>query len=294
MAFFLNEKVVIETDEGTITFNDPTDVGDLTGAEQAWIDGLEGWTNTVKPVVVSSQKAVGDGAYVAPKFYAQGRTLVAAGMVATLSEADTDDAWTTLGADAFPLNSDVKITCYGPRPRYVTARVISDLRLTQFMPLGFRFEVDLLCADPYKYDAVNVLTGTSGIVGSSTGGMVWPLKWPLTFGTTSSGSGNQVTLTNIGNANTYPVTTITGPLDQGWRLENSTTGDFLSFNVALSAGQQLVIDHAKETATINGSSVSGLIDGDWWPLIRGTNIIKLFGNYYADASFTVTARSAWR
>lgn len=293
MAFFFKEKLTFTTSGGEAIFNDTSNLGDLT-AELAFIDVLDGWTATAKPVVVSSQKAVGDGAYIASKFYNQGRVLTVEGVLGTSGPAETDSVWNQLVSIAFPLNQDIVVRHEGPVPRYVTARVITEMSPVQFMENGFRFTLDLLCPDPFKYDAVNVLTGTAGIVGTSLGGRVFPAVYPLVYGTTASGSANQVILNNIGTADTYPVTSITGPVDQGWRLENSTTGEFLSFDISIPSGSTLVIDHKLETALLDGSSVTGLINGDWWPLVPGVNTIKLFGNFYAASTFTVTARSAWR
>jgi hypothetical protein len=293
VPFFFREPVTFDSPNGQVRFNDSTTLGDLT-SDQAWLDQLDGWTATVKPVVVTSQRAVGDGAYIAKKFYAQGRVLMVGGMIATNSESETEQAWQQLVHLAFPLNEDIRVTHYGPTPMYLDVRVISDVRVTQFMDEGFRFEVDLMSEGSYLLDAINTLSDTAGIVGTSTGGMTFPLTFPLDFNGTSAGEGNVVVLTNIGTAPSRPVVTITGPLDQGWRLENTTTGEFLSFDVALGAGQIMTIDFQTQSADINGSSVTGLVDGDWWDIIPGTNIIKLFGNYYAASTFTVTAKSAWR
>lgn len=293
MTFFFKEKLTFTSSFGSAIFNDTSDLGALT-AELAFIDVLDGWTATAKPVVVSAQKAVGDGAYVASRFYNQGRVLVIEGVLGTSGPAETDAAWNQLAGIAFPLNDDITVRHEGPVPRFVTARVISEMSPVQFMENGFRFTVDLLCPDPFKYDADNILTGTAGIVGDSLGGRVFPAVYPLTYGTTAGGSANQVIINNIGTANTYPITTITGPVDQGWRLENSTTGEFLSFDTSIPSGSTLVLDHKLETALLDGSSVTGLVNGDWWPIEPGVNIIKLFGNFYAASTFTVTARSAWR
>ncbi len=293
MTFFFKEKLTFTSSYGVAKFNDTSDLGGLT-AEMAFIDVLDGWTATAKPVVVSSQKAVGDGAYVANRFYNQGRVLTIEGILGTSGPTETDSVWSQLADFAFPLNDDIVVRHEGPIPRFVTARVISEISPVQFMENGFRFTVDLLCADPFKYDADNVLTGTAGIVGDSLGGRVFPALYPLTYGTTAGGSSNQVIINNIGNADTYPVITISGPVDQGWRLENSTTGDFISFDISIPTGSTLTLDHKLETATLDGSSVTGLVNGDWWPIKKGVNIIKLFGNFYAASSFTVTARSAWR
>lgn len=293
MPFFLQEPTTFTSSTGEVRFNDPSDPGDLL-VEHVWLDQLDGFTATVKPVVVTAQKAVGDGARIAGRFYSQGRVFMAGGMIATDTPDETESAWHNLVNLAFPMNESIRLTHYGPTPMYIDVRVISDVRPTVFMPLGFRFEVDLMSESSYLLDAVNTLSGTAGVVGNSSGGMVFPLTFPLDFNGTAAGTGNQVSLTNIGTAPSRPLVTITGPLDTGWRLENTTTGKFLSFDVSLSVGQTLTMDFSSQTASIGGVSIAGLVDGDWWDLARGPNVIKLFGNYYPATSYTVTAKSAWR
>lgn len=285
--------VVITSPNGVVNFQDIS-LGDLS-CEVAFVDQMDGWTNTARPVVITSQKAIGDGASIASRFYAQGRQITIGGLIATSSELENEQAWDNLSYLAFPWNQDLNLEFVGPEPKYVTTRVISDLRITQWNPTGFRFEIDVLCADPYKYDAVNILSGASGIAGASSGGMTFPSTFPMTFTTTASGSSNGVTLINTGNAPTNPQIIIFGQVDQGWRIENTVTGKFISFDIsATSASDQILLDHATETAYYNGTPITGLVNGDWWPLEPKINTIKLFGNYYSATVFTVTARSAWR
>lgn len=292
MPFFFNQSLVVTSPNGTVTFNSDGVTGDID-AEIALIDHLDGWTKTAPPVVVQLQRAIGDGAIVARRFYTQARTLAIEGIVATTDETETENAWNDLVYNAFPLNEDITITAYGPRPKYVTCRVASAIEPVQFMPDGFRFSLEAICADPFKYDAVETLTGTSGIVGTSSGGFTFPLEFPIVFNGTAAGAGSQVILNNIGTADTLPTFTISGQLDSGWRLENDT-GETLSFDVSMLAGQTMTIDSKLETAFVNGSPVTGLVDGDWFALHPGVNVIKLFGNYYSGTTFTVTAKSAWR
>lgn len=293
MPFFFNDPVTIVSSQGDAKFNTPSDTGDL-GTIQAWVDQLEGWTSTVKPTVFAAQKATGNGSRMSRRFYHPGRIFMMGGMVATDSAAETEDAWNTLVRIAFPMDETVRLTHEGPQPKYSDVRVISDVRVTQFMPEGFRFEVDLMSEQSFLYDALNTLSGTAGVVGSSFGGLTFPVIFPIVFGGSTSGAGNSATLNNIGNAPATPIVTLSGPLDVGWRIENSTTGKYVAFSSAVGSGQTLVIDFATRTATIEGTPITGLIDGEWWEIEPGVNVIKLYGNYYPGSSFTITAKSAWR
>lgn len=292
MPFFNKDVTTFTSPSGTVRFNDPSNLGDYH-AEQAWLDGLDGWTNTAKPVVVTSQRAVGDGAYISKKFYSQGRVLMARGLVATANKAETEAAWNQLASIAFPINQDITITNLGPINKYTIVRVISDVRCTQSMEDGFRFEVDLMSEQSFLYSVAN-LTAAAGIVGSPKGGLIFPATFPLVFNTDPQGASNAAIVNNLGNAPSKPVITIQGPVENGWRLENTTTGEFISFDTDIPQGLWLAIDFEKETALFGGVPISGLVEGDWWDLAPGVNTIKLFGNYNAAANFTVLAKSAWR
>lgn len=295
MPYFQDKPLVVASPNGTVTFNNPGLIGDLTGADEAWIDGFEGWTDSVNPVVVQSQKAIGDGAFLAKRLYVQGRLITVEGMIATDSEEGTEDAWNDLVFRAFPLNEDIVMTHQGPGiHKFVTGRLISQVKPTQFMPNGFRFTLDFLCPDPYKYDADSTLFGTAGIVGDSSGGMEFPLTFPIVFNGVPAGSGNQIIINNIGNADTFPTFTVFGQLDAGWRIENETSGESLSFDVDTTPLNTMVIDSKAETANIDGSPVTGLVSGDFFTLKPGVNVLKLFGNYFPDTTWSVSAKSAWR
>lgn len=297
MSTILGDKVTCVSTAGSIAFNNAASVGaDWPGAIKVCIDDLPGWDDTVDLNVISTPRGFGDGNYTSPRFPAKARMLTVAGYAVATSRLTLDQLFDKIALVAFPQDVDITLTRFQPIPKYVKARLAGSIDLVQYHGSegGLRFETTLLCSDPFKYDAVNTLSGSSGVAGLSTGGRTYPRVYPLVYGTTAQGSGNQVILTNIGTAPTYPIFTITGPLSSGWRLENSTTAEEESFDIGLSAGDVLVINNNTKSATLNGNPINGLLNGDWWSLAQGGNVIKLFGDYNATASFTVTAVSRWR
>lgn len=103
-------------------------------------------------------------------------------------------------------------------------------------------------------------------------------------------------LANNGNAWAYPVTTVEGPLFSGaWEIRNETTGERLSFRIDIPEGQELIIDHRDQTATINGQSVEFRKDGEWWGLKKGLNRVRLASDQFnINAKATFRYRHAWR
>jgi hypothetical protein len=297
MPTILGDKVTCVSSAGSVAFNNSASLGaDWPGAMKVCIDDLPGWSDTVDLNVISVPRGFGDGAYTASRFPARSRLVTVAGYAVAPSRATLDTLWDRLASYAFPQDVDITLTRFEPVPKYVVARLAGPIELVQYHGNegGLRFETTLLCSDPFKYDAVSTLSGSSGVAGVSTGGRTYKRVYPLVYGTTAQGSGNQVILVNIGTAPALPVFTIHGPLSSGWRLENSTTGAEESFDITLSTGDTLVVDNGAKQAYLNGSLVNGLLNGDWWTLSRGSNIVKLFGDYNATASFTVTAVSRWR
>jgi phage-related protein len=297
MSTILGDKVTCASTMGSIAFNNVASVStDWPGVIKARIDELSGWDDTVDLNVISVPKGFGDGAYTAPRFPAKSRMLTVSGYLVAPNRATLDLNMDRLALYAFPQDTDIVLTRFQPVPKYVTARLAGPISIAQYQGAegGLRFEAILLCSDPFRYDALNTLSGTSGVAGLSTGGRTYKRVYPLVYGTTALGSGNQVLLYNVGTAVTYPTFTIHGPLPSGWRLENSTTGAEEAFDIDLSTGDTLVIDNANKQAYLNGSLVNGLLNGEWWSLAPLGNVIKLFGDYNATASFTVTAVSRWR
>lgn len=121
------------------------------------------------------------------------------------------------------------------------------------VPQGIHFRhgpvecsIQFLCADPRRY-ALAERTGTATPPVSS-GGLVYPLVYPLDYGTSSSGG---TTANNAGAVATPLVATFTGPLENPvlvtdeWRM---------GFGITLADGETLTVDTAMGTALLNGTA----------------------------------------
>jgi len=279
---------------GTWTFNDPLSLP--AGVTQLGVNIMDGWDDTSPIQALVTSRGNRDGDVPSSHFPLRSRSITLSGWLYCTSRTTARLAWSSLIATAFPVNVDLTLTRYEPDgAKYVTCRRAGPVELppaTNASGPHFRFLTTLLAFDPLKYSATIDLNATSGIAGASSGGLVAPVLLPAMF-LTAAGQLNQISVTNIGSYATKPLVTITGPLPTGWHWDNMTTGQSLGLDITLGAGDSLVLDHALETAKLNGFKISPGITGAWWSVAPGPNLLKLFGDFDPAASVTLTGRSAW-
>lgn len=279
---------------GTWTFNDPLSLP--AGVTQLGLNIMDGWDDTSPVQALVTSRGNRDGDVPSAHFPLRSRLITVSGWMYCTSRTAARQAFASLCASAFPLNTDLTLTRYEPDgAKYVTCRRSAPVELpavTNATGPHFRFMTVLMAFDPLKYSSTVDLNATTGIAGISSGGLVVPIKLPAKFVITV-GQINQISVTNTGSYPTKPVATITGPLPAGWHWDNYTTGDTLALDIDLSASDSLVLDHSTETSLLNGSPVFPAITGTWWSIAPGPNVLKLFGDYSAAASVTLTGNSAW-
>lgn len=274
------------------TFNTPTPI-----FYDYRIDGMAGWDDGPDLDVVISEYGVADGG-AAGFFPAKSKYIQIDGYVYTGNRVGMEAVKTYLG-QAFARNVDLTVIRYSPVPKQMTMRRASKIEYPMD-DMGFsdalRFTVTLVATDPFRY-ATTETVATTGISTPDESGRTYPRVYPLIY-TAFSGAdtGNLgVTINNAGNVASYPITIIEGPLSAGgWQIANDTTGQRLTFNVSLAAGQTLEIDHANHSLKFNGFPYTSRAEGEWWPLVPGDNFVRLMSSVFdAAASMEVHARSAW-
>lgn len=117
-----------------------------------------------------------------------------------------------------------------------------------------RATLQLVATDPRRYTPA-VQTASCGLA-SSSGGLTYPITYPLTWGTTSNGT---LTITNGGDTPTPPTLVITGPGTTP-AIVRQDTGQVLQFNLTLSATDVLTVNVQDGTASLNGTSIYGALD----------------------------------
>ena len=134
----------------------------------------------------------------------------------------------------------------------VRARVVQRVVPTDRQFLASRLAkvtIQWKASDPRRYEP----TERRGTTGPPTPepGLSWPLSWPLNWGTPQSTG--DITVENSGSAPTHPQIVFTGPCENP-RLANRTAGTWLEYAIALSEGEELVVDTADGTVTLNRSA----------------------------------------
>lgn len=161
----------------------------------------------------------------------------------------------------------------------------------QYGPRMHRALLILQADDPYWYDLVET-RGFSGSAGTS-----WFPILPLSLG--SSSVIGDVSITNDGDVETWPVWTIVGPASDP-EISNITTGKTFSleFPAPLDAGETVTIDTRpfrksvifKETPTSTGVNWRGyLTQRSLWPLIKGVNQLSMSLGSTTSASYISVA-----
>lgn len=108
-----------------------------------------------------------------------------------------------------------------------------------------------------------------------TGGLLWPLEWPLVWG--SAQSGGEIVAYNEGNADAQPVWRITGPC-LGPVIQNADTGRSLVIDseYLIPAGQRLTLTTADRTVLLDGgvSRNNRLVKRGWFTLPPGMTRVR--------------------
>lgn len=298
MPTLFRDKVEVGPSGAPVTFNDYS--LKPAGSIHWGMDTLDGWDSSSELEVTSLAIGGGvDGEILGGYFPAKGRHMTASGFVTALDRDNAEALQDVVIGDAFPANRDLILARYESIPKYLRARVSGPYQIERVGPANFRWIVPLVAGDPFKYDLdpPNSSAGTAGVAGQSVGGRSYPRTYPLQYTAVTTGSedANFVTLYNRGTADTYAIVSVNGPLTKGaWRLSNETTGEDVRFDVGLSAGDTLLIDFKEGTAFLNGFPVTASISGDFFKIVRGPNIIKLFGDFDPAAGFSASIESAWK
>lgn len=129
--------------------------------------------------------------------------------------------------------------------------------------------------------------------GKSSSTLTLPTFLPITFGSSFL---NEATITNGGNFATFPVITITGE-GENPTITNVTTGQSLTINLTLAAGDEVVIDCENGTVTYNGADALSYLDSSsqFLALAAGDNTIQVTDDTPASLDIDVEFeyRYAW-
>lgn len=282
----------LETPRGTLTFND------TASGSYYWLNGIDGMDGAAVRTNVDV-KPQRDGA-ILHNSYLGARTIVLTGQVVAGSFETRRTMLDDLAAHVVSIlraNGTLRFTPTGGSARQLTVRAFDKAVVRGGVVK--EFQLTLLAPDPFVYSDTLFSASTSPLTGGGTaGGVALPHAFPFSFGEYTAGG--EVTVTNSGNVNSYPVVRVYGPITAP-TLRNLTTGSVLSFpGLSVSAGSYAALDMAAETARLDDLASSPLIryldvaSSEFWPLIPGSNIVRLTGSSFSSATnATVLYRHAF-
>ncbi|MDG4857364.1 phage tail family protein [Streptomyces sp. T-3] len=116
--------------------------------------------------------------------------------------------------------------------------------------------VQFTCADPRRYQVEEQVARTG--LPEPEPGLDWHptepapgVEWDLDYG--AAGTPGAAIVDNAGDADTYPVLAITGPVIRP-AITNQATGAILEYDITLAATDRLVIDTRDGTVTLNDTA----------------------------------------
>lgn len=152
-------------------------------------------------------------------------------------------------------------------------------------------QVQLVAYDPTIYS--ETIHSQSGILAPTGGGATFPLIFPITFETSTSG---EATIYNNGNIPSCPRLVLTGLLTNPL-IRNETTGETFQLTYTSGVNDEIVIDMDERTVTLNGqtSLLTNISDGSsWWCLQPGANTISLATSSTSDTGeLEITWQDTW-
>ena len=273
---------------GYVPTVDPT-----TGCE--WVlTNLEGWFGGVDVRGAPVDRPMVDGSFDGPAPMGS-RTVTVEGTVtapdrAALHGALDKAAAVLIGrARRTGLLVVAEDASVGGLGRQALVRLGGATMIKRTAPTTADFSFSLFAADPLRYDVNRSSVTLARFVAG--GGRRYPFRPPRNYG--AAGSSGTGWVNNAGTADTWPTVTFTGPT-----VNPSLTADdgrALAVNLALGAGEQLVLDAAARTVMQGGSSRRQYLRSSsrWFELPAGRSVAVRFNADAGTGSATVSYRSAW-
>jgi len=148
--------------------------------------------------------------------------------------------------------------------------------------------------DPLKYGD---LVSTSTVLPSSSGGLTYPVTYPITYtGVSETGI---IRLENTGNTQAPVWLRVDGPVPAGgWTVTHVGKKQSLSFatSLALGSGEFVTVDMERREVLAQGQSArAGYVTSrGWFSLDPGINDIAFSAtNYSSTALLTAATKPAW-
>lgn len=282
---------------GTVLVSTPVTIGDsLTlGAVDdlgcVWLmEDIEGWDAPASTTTIT-QRTHAHGAWLSTPYYSH-REIIVTGTVrcpdarAGVMAKEKLFATISLYDTPFTMNEHGLL-------RTCTVRRLGEV-LWKYR--GHAMEADysfsVVAADPFKYGTVTYQESMR--LPTSDGGLTLPTTVP--FAIEAEITANTTTISNAGNAETYPVYRINGPVTNPVLIRTSD-GARMEFTIDLGVGRWIEIDTKNHTVTLDGTTQrQHVMAGTWLTLPANSTeeIMFLAATANPDAVATISWRDAWQ
>lgn len=238
-------------------------------------DGIEGWDSSPDAKVSMTEMQTGDGAHA----IAESDVLYSARTVTINIHGHGVDR-----ADVVSLMRQVNAACHHlVRLRIVDAN--DDTYCYGYVQPGFEAEWDevihtgditVVCPDPRRLSTeakrIQLMAPTAVSGGLFYGENGEGLEYDLNYGASPSTLQNVGTLINNGNSPAYPVITVNGPIQGGFRID--WNGGSVAYSGAVS-GVPLTLDSLTRTASIAELDQSRLLTSRGFPIVPAGGAISV-------------------
>jgi hypothetical protein len=253
---------------------------------------FDGWSGSPSPTLSLSQRARGHGATASESFF-QPRGMTLGGLIHGANPAELDAAFDRLNA-AVRLDPFVMLVSEDERVRNCMVQRQGEVIPTWHSDKLAGYSILVSAKDPLKYGD---LVSTSTVLPSSSGGLVYPVTYPVTYtGVSNTGI---IRLTNTGNTQAPVWLRVDGPVPAGgWTVTHVGKKQSLSFatSLALASGEFVTVDMERREVLAQGQSArAGYVTSrGWFSLDPGDNDIAFSAtNYSSTALLTAATKPAW-
>ncbi len=261
----------------------------LTETVKYKLTGLDNWYSSPPIRITIDEIPDHDGAFNPVRSYRGSKPMALNGFVyAPTAQQAIADGWKMVAAVA-PFGEPLTLTVTDD-DGVLTQRVwLSGApAVVPFARSKARFQIPITAMDPRKYGLQQTIS--TGPVGSSGDGMIWPLfaAGYLDFGTFSPSG--LFYLTNTGTAESWPVFTALGTLTDGFRV--TSEGDTLTYAATVPLGTLLTLSpYAGGRATVGSSDLTVNLSQTAWPSVKPgqTRAFSFAGLGLSDANALITA-----
>lgn len=256
------------------------------------ITTFDGWKGSPGPTLNLEQRARAHGATESESFLTP-RVMTLEGMIHTADGEAQDAALDRLNA-AVSLEPFTLLVSEPSGLRQVMVRRQGAVLPTIYTEQLAGYSILVVAKDPRKYAD---LVTHSTMLPSSSGGLVYPVTYPVTY--TGVSVTGVLRVNNPGNTEAPAWLRIDGPIPAGgWAATHIGKQQSLTFATALAlgAGEFVTVDMERREVLAQGQSArAGYVTSrGWFNLSPGDNDIAFSAvNYSATAQLTVTTKPAW-